>query len=261
MKTRTTTAAAMALLGASLGCDFATAQNFTVNNFNLMVTNQAKPDPIYGYGTTDRDLQMFQYEHFSTHDWGDVYFDAELYNGKNVGAPFEQGNNTQDLFVLNPRLSFGKLTGTPIHWGPVNDVSFIARWEASSYPSDNRFHSQNYGASFNFDVPGFAWFESGLLYRHTNFDRRTWLWRSVLLSNAIPMGGQKFHFNLLSLINGSDHQGTEILERADVLWEMGHTPIAQIGMRLEYARYDNNPVAGGGRYHRFTPFLMFKLTP
>ncbi|WP_285404924.1 hypothetical protein [Luteibacter sp. ME-Dv--P-043b] len=257
---RLATLAATAAL-AGLGASTAVAQNFALNNFNLMVTNEAKPDPIFGYGTPDRDLQMFQFEHFSTHDWGDVYFDAELYHGRDVGAPFELGNDTQNLFVLNPRLSIGRLADTPIHWGPLSDLSVIARWESGSYPSNDRFHSQNYGLSANFDVGGFAWFESGLLYRHTNFDRRTWLWRSVLLSKPIDIGGQAFHFNLLSLVNGSDHQGTEVLERADVLWEAGHHSEVQLGFRLEYARYDHNPVASGGEYHRFTPFLMLKLTP
>lgn len=234
--------------------------NFTVNNFNLLLTDQAKEDPLYGYGTTDKNLEMFQYEHFSTHDWGDIYFDAELYHGHNVGAPFDNGNDTQDLFVLNPRLSIGKLTGTPISWGPINDVSFIARWEESSYPTGDRFHSQNYGISLNFTVPGFAWFESGALYRHTNFDHRTWLWRTVLLSNPIPVANQNFHFNLLSLVNGSDHSGTEVLERADVLWEVAGHAQTQLGVRLEYARYANNPLnAGMGDYHRFTPLLFFKL--
>lgn len=239
----------------------ASAQNFTSNTFSLLATNKAKPDAIFGYGVEDEDLQMFQYEHFSTHDWGDIYFDAELFHGDDVGAPFETGNDTQNLFVLNPRLSLGKLSGTPIKWGPISDVSLIGRWEAGSYPSQNRFHSQNYGVSFNFDVPGFAWFESGLLYRDTNFDHDTWLWRSVLMSNPIALGDQKFHFNLLSLVNGSTNNGTEVFERADILWEIAGHAKAQLGVRLEYVQYDNDAIRVGRDYDRFTPFLMLKLTP
>lgn len=236
--------------------------NFTINNFNLLLTNKAKPDPVYGYGTSNEDMEMFQYEHFSTHDWGDIYFDAELYHGQNVGTPFDSHNDTESLFVLNPRLSIGKLTGTPITWGPINDVSFIARWEEGSYPTDARFHSQNYGFSLNFTVPHFAWFESGLLYRDSNYGHHTWLWRSVLLSNPIAIGDQKFHFNLLSLINGSDGNGTEVFERADLLWEVAGNAKLQFGTRLEYAQYANNPLrAGMGDYHRFSPMLFFKFTP
>ncbi|MDC5524671.1 hypothetical protein NRA72_11165 [Acinetobacter baumannii] len=237
------------------------AQNFTINSFSLLATNKAKPDAIYGYGTSDEDLQMFQYEHFSTHDWGDIYFDAELFHGNDVGSPVESGNDFQSLFVLNPRLSIGKLTNTPISWGPISDVSLIGRWEVSSYPSGNNFHSQNYGISLNFNVPYFSWFESGLLYRDTNFDPDTWLWRTVLMSNPIKIKEQNFHINLLSLVNGSSHNGTEIFERGDLLWEIGKKSKTQIGVRLEYVNYANDPLKTSGDYSRFTPFLMIKYTP
>lgn len=239
----------------------ASAENFTLNTFSFLITNQAKPDAIYGYGTSDKDLQMLQYEHFSTHNWGDIYFDAELFHGNDVGTPVENGNNTQHLLVLNPRLSLGKLTNNPLRWGPINDVSLISRWEASSYPSSDRFLAQNYGFSLNFDVPGFSWFESGVLYRDTNFDPDTWLWRTVLMSKPLIVENQKFHFNLLSLINGSTNNGTEVFERGDILWEIGGNSKAQLGVRLEYASYDNDPLKSSGDYNRFTPFLMFKYTP
>lgn len=98
----------------------------------------------------------YQFEHFSGHSWGDVYFDAEAYQGKNVGTPFDTGKNFQSLMVLNPRLSLGKTTGYDLSLGPISDVSLIARWELGSYPSSDHFHSQNYGVSLNFKVPGFT---------------------------------------------------------------------------------------------------------
>lgn len=237
------------------------AENFTLNSFSFLMTNQAKPDGVYGYGSSDKDLQMFQYEHFSTHNWGDIYFDAELFHGNDVGTPVEKGNKTQHLLVLNPRLSLGKLSNRSLQWGPITDVSLIGRWEASSYPSSDRFLAQNYGVSLNFNVPGFSWFESGLLYRDTNFDPDTWLWRTVLMSKPLIIKDQKFHINLLSLINGSTNNGTEFFERGDVLWELNGSPKAQVGIRFEYVNYDNDPLKSSGNYDRFTPFLMFKYTP
>ena len=246
--------AAMALMSGA-----ASAEDFSVNNLNYLVTNQAKPDGIYGYGTENEHLQTFQFEHFGGNSWGDLYVDAEVYDGKNVGTPFSQSNDTQSLFVLNPRLSLSKITGHSFSVGPVSDVALIARWERGSYPDTDHFHSQNYGVSFNFNVAGFDYFESGILYRDTNFDKNTWLWRSVLLSKPLLVGGQKFHFNLLSLINGSTNNGTEVFERGDLLWEIGGKSAYQLGLRLEYARYQNNPLASG-TYKRFMPQLMFKYT-
>ncbi|WP_321958632.1 hypothetical protein [Burkholderia cenocepacia] len=236
----------------------AMAQNFAVNNFNFLYTNRSSPDPIYGYGTGNGNLQTYQFEHFSGNRFGDIYFDAELYHGHNVGAPFSNAN-FQNLLVFNPRLSFGKTLGKDLSVGPISDVSLIARWERGSYPDTDHFESQNYGLSVNFKVPGFAWFESGMLYRNTNFDKHTWLWRSVLLSDPIEVGGQKFHFNLLSLINGSNHNGTEVFERAELLWEIFGKPQYQLGARFEFMHYNNNPV-GGGTYNKYMPEIMFKYT-
>jgi len=245
----------LGLLGATSAV---LAENFSATNINYLVTNRAKPDGIYGYGTSNQNLQTFQFEHFRGTDWGDVYFDAELYQGKHVGSPVST-NDSQQLLVLNPRLSLSKITGKSFAFGPVSDVSLIARWERGSYPDTDHFRSQNYGVSLNFDVPGFDYFESGLLYRNTNFDPRTWLWRSVLMSKPVDVAGQKLHFNLLSLINGSAHNGTEVFERADVLWEIGGKAEYQFGLRLEYARHQNDPL-GSGTYKRFMPQLMFKLS-
>lgn len=246
-------------IGMALGGSAARAEDFSVSNLNYLITNHAKADPIYGYGTQDERLQTFQFEHFGGTSWGDVYVDAEVYRGDQVGTPFSSGNRTQSLVVVNPRFSLSKMTGRSFAWGPLVDLSLIARWEVGSYPDTDHFHSQNYGVSANFNVPGFDYVESGLLYRKTNFDSSTWLWRSVLLSKPTDIAGQKLHFNLLSLVNGSSNNGTEIFERADMLWEIAGNPKYQLGTRLEYARYAHNPLAPGN-YHRFTPQLMLKLT-
>lgn len=252
-----TCAAAIGLTGALPTA--AHCADFAVNSFSVLGTTQAKPDAIYGYGTGNEKLLTYQFEHFSGHSWGDVYFDAEVYHGRDVGSPFVTGHSIQNLMVLNPRLSLGKITGKDFSFGPVTDVSLISRWEAGSYPNDNPYRSQNYGVSLNFDVPGFSYFESGLLYRNTNFDKRTWLWRSVLMSKPVEVFSQKLHFNLLSLVSGSQNNGTEVFERGEMLWEVGGKAAYQLGLRLEYETYKNDPIKGG-RYQRWLPMLMFKYT-
>lgn len=246
-------ASQLAFVGSASGADFA------INSFSVLATNQAKPDAIFGYGTSNEKLMTYQFEHFSGHSWGDVYFDAEAYQGKNVGTPFDKDKNFQSFLVLVPRLSLGKITGQDLSFGPISDVSLAARWDLGSYPSSNPFHSQNYGVALNFKVPGFSYFESGLYYRNTNYDKRTWLWRSVLLSEPVEIFAQRFHFNLLSLISGSERNGTIVYERGEALWEVGGKPAYQLGLRLEFETYKNDPVKGG-TYRRWLPLLMFKYT-
>ncbi len=95
------------------------------------------------------------------------------------------GKSSQNLLVANTRLSLGKMTGKSFAYGPVTDVSLIARWDDASYAD---FRSRNYGLSLNFDVPGFVYFESGLLRRTTNYNDPNWLWRSYLISKPWDCG-------------------------------------------------------------------------
>jgi nucleoside-specific outer membrane channel protein Tsx len=237
------------------------AKIVSINSVYALYTNQAKPDPVYGYGTTTKDLLTFQFEHFSFHPWGDIYFDAENYQGRNVGTPYSTGNNWQSLLVLDPRLSLSKITKKHIAYGPVSDVSLEARFERESYPDTNHFWTRNFGIALNWKVPGFSYFASGVLDRYTNIDaKNTWFWRSVLLSKPGNIAHQHVYFNLLSFINGSGAHKTEYWERADFLWDATKLEHVQAGIRLEYEHYSNDPLSPGHNYNRYLPELMLRYT-
>jgi len=237
---------------------------FSINQVEVFYTAKAKPDPVYGYGSSSKDLLTFQFEHFSFHSFGDIYVDAEVYQGRNVGTPFSTNNNWQSLLVLNPNFSMGKITKKKWALGPISDVTIVARFERESYPDTQHFYTRNFGPSLNFKVPGFVWFESGLLARWDNINRKnTYLWRSVLLSSPWKIAGEKFHYNLLSLINGSATNHTVIFERSDFLWEVPKYPRLQLGMRVEVENYSNDPWAAtegfpNQRYKRVMPEAMIK---
>ncbi len=239
----------------------APAQIVSINSVYVMYTNQAKPDPVYGYGTSTNDLLTFQFEHFSFHPWGDLYVDAETYQGRNVGTPYSTGNNWQSLLVFDPRLSLSKVTKKKVAFGPVSDVSLEARFERESYPDTPHFWTRNFGVALNWKVPGFNYFASGVLARYTNLDaKNTWFWRSVLLSKPGNIAHQRVYFNLLSFVNGSGQHKTEYWERGDFLWDAAKLQHVQAGLRLEYEHYSNDPLAPGHNYNRYLPELMLRYT-
>jgi hypothetical protein len=231
------------------------AADFQVANLNALYTTESKADPVLGTGSDNEHLKTYQFEYFAGFKYGDVYVDAEVFSGDNVGGKgagsFGGDSNFQNLFVFNPRLSLGKVSGHDLSFGPISDVSLIARYERASYAD---FRSYNHGMSFNFKVPGFAYVESGVLRRNTNFYRGEWLWRSVLMSNPLPVAGQKFHFNLLSLVNGTGGNGTEVFLRPELLWELDAKGSVQLGLRYELHRYKIN----GADYSRHSPNIMLK---
>jgi hypothetical protein len=237
---------------------------FSINQVEVFYTGRAKPDAVFGYGSSTHDLLTFQFEHFSFHSFGDIYVDAEVYQGRNVGTPFSSDNNWQSLVVLNPNFSLGKITHKKWALGPISDVSIVTRFERESYPDQDHFYTRNFGPSLNFKVPGFVWFESGFLARWDNINKKnTYLWRSVLLSNPLRLGSQHVHFNLLSLINGTRGNGTSIFERADFLWEAPKYPRIQLGTRIEVENYEHDPIAAVNgfpdqRYKRVMPEAMIK---
>jgi hypothetical protein len=234
---------------------------FSINQVEVLYTSAAKPDPVFGYGSSSHDLLTFQFEHFSFHNFGEIYVDAEVYQGRNVGTPFSSNNNWQSLLVMNPYFSLDKITKLKWALGPITDVQIVARFERESYPDQEHFFTRNFGPDLIFKVPGFVWFESGVLARYDNINKKnTYLWRSVLLSTPWKIASQRFNFNLLSLVNGTRLNGTSIFERADFLWEVPHYPRIQFGTRVETENYANPnfdiPITG--RYKRVMPEGMIK---
>ncbi|QOL50278.1 hypothetical protein [Massilia litorea] len=246
------TALALAALAAT---GTVLAAEFQVANLNALYTTRSRADPVLGTGTDDEKLKTYQFEYFAGFKYGDVYVDAELFSGENVGGAgagsFGGNSPNQSLLVFNPRLSLGKISGRNLAFGPIADVSLIARYERASYAD---FRSWNHGISFNFTVPGFAYFESGILRRNTNFYKGETLWRSVLMSK--PFAGERLRFNLLALINGTGANGTEVFLRPELLWAIDAKGSFQAGLRYEIHRYKIE----GQDYSRNSPTLMVKWT-
>lgn len=71
--------------------------------------------------------QTFTLEHASGWTWGDlfIFFDQINYNGK------EDASNGKNTYYgeITPRLSFGKLTGADLSFGPVKDVLLAGTYE------------------------------------------------------------------------------------------------------------------------------------
>jgi nucleoside-specific outer membrane channel protein Tsx len=248
-------AAALVVAGL-LSSACASAEDFSVTSATLLYTSKSKADPVLGTGTSDEKLTTFQFEHFGGNAYGDIYIDAEVFNGKQVGGPasgsFGANTQNQSLIVFNPRLSMSKMTGNKFELGPISDVSLIARFERASYAD---FRSDNFGVSFNFKVPGVAYLESGILRRSTNFYSGKALWRTVWFA-PIDFGSSKVHFNGLLLVNGTDANGTEVFARPELLYQFDAKGAFQAGLRLEYHGYK----IAGKDYSRTSPTVMGKWT-
>lgn len=278
-------AARLSALLLSAICGVAEAdEHYQFTALTLAATDLAKQDSVNGTGTQDKRREVAQAEHFGENDWGFFYGDLEYSYGKGVGAVPQIGNQgaAQSLYaVAIPSLSLAKMTGISFTRGPLTDVGLLAILRASSY---FQYRSYGIGLSFNFSVPGFQWFESGVTTHNSQWnvqpvtfntntgrdytlDSLKWMWRTYLISKPIVLGEQRFHYSWFSFINGSgSHQaagnGTEIFIRQDFLWEVLKHSDFQLGIRYEYSRHKNDPAIsfGDNTFVANVPFLMFKYT-
>ena len=259
-------------------------EHYQFTALTMAATDLAKQDSVNGVGTEDKRKAVLQAEHFGENNWGFFYGDLEFGYGKGVGAVPQIGNqeSAQSLYaVAIPSLSLAKMTGVSFTRGPLTDVGLLAILRASSY---FQYRSYGIGLSFNFSVPGFLWFESGVTTHNsqwnvqpTTFNTNTgrdytldslkWMWRTYLISKPIVLGEQRFHYSWFSFINGSgSHQaagnGAEFFIRQDFLWEVLKHSDFQLGIRYEYVRHKDDPAINFGHntFVANVPFLMFKYT-
>lgn len=106
--------------------------------------------------------QTVTLEHVSGWSIGDLFMfvDSIHYNGARDAA----GNNSTWYGEIAPRLSFGKLTGQQIAFGPVTDVLLAATYE------QGRGDIKNYllGPAVDLAVPGFDYLQLNTYYRHSD---------------------------------------------------------------------------------------------
>lgn len=273
----------LALAVSILGTTSAHAdEHYHFSTITLAATHDDDPDPVTGLGTNSGNQFTAQFEHFGVTNWGYFYFDSETYIGHHVGSLEPYGNNGaafQTFANVTPGISLSKITGHSFTHGLLSDVSLIADVRAASY---YHYAAGGIGLSLNFAVPGFDWFETGVLTQDSwwdvqpgtgnsntgkdyRLDKHKWLWRTYLISKPIDIGSQRFNYVLFSFINTSgngdqNRHGIEYFVRNDFTWEIGGHSDYQVGVRFEYSQHAISPILGGNTFKRNVPYLIFKAT-
>jgi hypothetical protein len=275
-------ACALALAALAVGPTPSHAdEHYHFSTISLAFTTDAKPDAVTGMGTDSGNQFTAQFEHFGVTNWGYFYFDAETYYGKHVGSVEPYGNNGaafQNLINITPAISLSKITGHSFTHGLLSDISLIADVRGSSY---YHYLAGGVGLSFNFAVPGFDWFETGVLTQDSwwdvqpgtgnsntgsdyRLDKHKWLWRTYLISKPIDIASQRFNYVLFSFINtsgngGQNGHGLEFFVRNDLTWEIGGHSDYQLGLRYEYARNQHVPFSDN-TFQANVPYVILKIT-
>src|SRR5690606_36328313 len=106
--------------------------------------------------------QAVTFEHVSGWSFGDLFLfvDSIHYNGAQDAA----GNNSTWYGEIAPRLSFGKISGREIKFGPITDVLLAGTYERG------RGDIKNYllGPGFDLAVPGFDYLQLNTYSRHSD---------------------------------------------------------------------------------------------
>lgn len=254
---------ALGMVGA--GSAFAT-ESWQNTNVTVGYTNKSKFDPVFGTGTSDKKMTTIRLEHFGVHEYGDNYFFADAYHGKDVGdfhgfgaGSFGEQTKEQYFGVWNPRLSLSKMTGANFSVGIIQDVYLAARFERGSYAN---FRADNYGIAVDLKIPGFSFFETDLYSRGANFtgddgkSERNLFWRTFAML-PFEVAGLKFTWSPLLLVNfRNDDRDTMVFVQPD-LW-LNVNKHFDIGYRHEYATYSKTAGEGGGKYSRTSPTLLVR---
>ncbi|UVE18435.1 hypothetical protein NVV93_03245 [Pseudomonas sp. LS44] len=103
--------------------------------------------------------QTWTFEHASGWNWGDLFMFVDQINYQGE-RDFSAGSDTY-YGEISPRLSFGKISGTDMSFGPIKDVLLAATYERGENST------QNYllGPGFDLNVPGFDFFQLNFYYR------------------------------------------------------------------------------------------------
>ncbi|WJN57754.1 outer membrane protein OmpK [Pseudomonas sp. SO81] len=110
--------------------------------------------------------QTLTFEHASGWSFGDLFifvdgikYNTEATNGAGDGHSF--------YGEISPRLSFGKLSGSDLSFGPIKDVLLAATYEFGEDDVD----SYLLGPAVDLNVPGFDFFQLNTYYRETDGQR------------------------------------------------------------------------------------------
>jgi nucleoside-specific outer membrane channel protein Tsx len=125
----------------------------------------------YLYGTTYADFNdtftdfeesdegsVITLEHFDVWKYGDNFFFVDIFNGEREGDDFATtGRGFGQYYAeLSPRLSFGKILGKKLQFGPIVDLLFTSTLEI---PSEGVEQTYLYGLAADLKIPGFQFFQ------------------------------------------------------------------------------------------------------
>lgn len=249
--------AATALLPAAQATEV-----FQNTSATLGYTNKAEEDPVFGTGTNSENASFLRLDHFGVHGFGDNYFFIDTFKGKGVGnlsalpgvgaGSFGVNADRQYQLVWNARASLSKITGEKLSFGVIDDISLFYRMERASYVD---YTANMIGPSLNLKLPGFAWFQTSLLFNKqdyafatSDFKKGHVFWHNFAIL-PFEVGGMKFTFAPLLWMNFSkeDSVGTELYIEPDLWVKLGNTPV-DLGVRILYHRYKD--------YSRTSPTVM-----
>ncbi|NBA93852.1 outer membrane protein OmpK [Pseudomonas sp. R5(2019)] len=128
--------------------------------------------------------QTVTFEHADKWKYGDnfLFVDKIFFNGKDDR---NKGSNTY-YSEFSPRLSFGKILGSDLSFGPIKDVLLAMTYEYGEGDTE----SYLIGPGFDLAVPGFNYFTLNFYQRHTEGSRpgdRVWQ-ITPAFSYTIPAG-------------------------------------------------------------------------
>lgn len=163
----------LALLYTSRG---AQAAEWSTTNVQLLHGN--------GYELGDDSMSIMTFEHANGWKYGDNFFFLDVNN------PAARGTGYYAEFA--PRVSFGKLTGKSLKFGPIKDVLIAGTQEMG-----DELRATLLGIGFALDIPKFAFADINFYYRKSS---RDWLTEQtdggaqITLDWLLPfsIAGQKF---------------------------------------------------------------------
>ncbi|WP_220814773.1 outer membrane protein OmpK [Pseudomonas paralcaligenes] len=129
--------------------------------------------------------QTVTFEHASGWSFGDLFifvdgikYNTEATNGAGDGHTF--------YGEISPRLSFGKISGADLSFGPIKDVLLAATYEFGEDDVD----AYLLGPAVDLDIPGFDFFQLNTYYREPDGKRDgSGVWQiTPAWSYTIPVG-------------------------------------------------------------------------
>lgn len=205
----------------------------------------------WDYEVGDSQRTIFTFEHASGWEYGDNFLFIDYTNPQGS----DDGTNLYGEF--GPRLSFSKMSGNDIGFGPVSDVLLAGQIEMGE---DIAVHL--YGLGFDLDVPGFDFTSLNAYVRDdTNLDGSTWQ-VTLAWGTRFPVGSTNWLFKGHIDIAGEEGgKGSNINSAPQLLLDVGEFWGAsdRLYAGLEYQYWQNKFGIDGVDEHNPQAMVLWKL--